>query len=104
MARMTFLLTVHFPDILEKSVVRNYVTMAMAKYDKLVQKLEKHSGYFSGITTRFSLSEIKINKSTDLREIVSGIKQISDHFDRYEELNLHSHLTDIDTYNPYEDK
>lgn len=87
MRQITFLVTIKFSTDLEPTVVRNYVKMAICKYDKLVQKLEKHSGYFSNSRPdpSFNITEIEPVDRSDLRGAVQQVNDLVKHFEKLDE-------------------
>lgn len=84
MKQLTFVVTIEFPDYLEEQVVRNYVPMAIKKYDKLVIEAKNHSGYFDSCRsyTKFKISEVPPAEDGDLRAVINQIKKVEEHFDR----------------------
>lgn len=84
--QMHFVVTINFPDFLEPQVVRNYVKMAITKYDKQVQRENYHPGYFSGVEKYVGarITEIPSASREDLREVIAQINKIDSHFDSIE--------------------
>lgn len=80
--RLSFLVTVDYPTILEPQVVRNYVKMAMMKYDKLCTS-SGGACYFGGVynPVTFNVTEMPEYDPDDLRELIEQIKKVKDHFE-----------------------
>lgn len=84
--KMTFVVTVQFPEFLVESVVRNYVNMVLKKFDKCAVEYMHHSGYFDGARpyVGFHVSEVNVPDKSDLREVVVQVNKICEHFDEIE--------------------
>lgn len=86
MLTMHFVVTIQYPTVLEPQVVRNYVQMAIKKYDKLAVKHANQSGYFHGVynDVGFNVTEIPQTPDQDatIRDIVHQVKTVKDHLDK----------------------
>lgn len=82
MPTMTFLVSIKFPPVLQKNIIRNYVTMAMKKYHKLTND-RPGGGYFDNMASPiFSIKEIDLIDDDDtgnIRKIVEQINQVKKH-------------------------
>lgn len=82
MKQITFVVTIKYPDVLETSVVRNYVNMAIKKYDKAIYKLDQ-SPYFDGVrqAVSFNITEIPDADPANLRQTIAQIQTMAAHFE-----------------------
>jgi len=81
---LSFVVTVAFNKFLEPNVVRNYVQMAMKKYNKLCLESNK-ADYFSGAGhVDFKITEVAAINPENLREVVDQINKLAGHFELVE--------------------
>lgn len=82
--KLTFIVTIKVPSELEDQVVRNYLQMALKKYDKVMTDCGKHTGYFDGIQSQvaFSITEVPMADDKDLRSIITQIKKVETHLEK----------------------
>lgn len=81
--RHYFLVAVDVRDQISKTLVTNYVQSAIARYDRVVQRHEKNSGYFDGVKATFVVRSLDYyeEKSDIIRETIQNVKNVQSAID-----------------------
>ncbi len=82
--KITFVVTIKFPTFLEPTVVRNYVNMALKKYQKLCVETNKadYFGFIGGPdAVGFHITEVPYASPENLRAVITQVVTLSQHFE-----------------------